>query len=52
LLEAEADLGAIESGEFADIVAVAGDSLADTTALERVKFVMKKGEFIWEEIPQ
>jgi imidazolonepropionase-like amidohydrolase len=36
-------VGSVEKGKFADIVAVAGDPLADITELERVKFVMKGG---------
>ncbi len=43
LLQAEADLGAIEPGKYADLVAVAGDPLADIAELERVTFVMKNG---------
>jgi imidazolonepropionase-like amidohydrolase len=39
-------VGAIEPGKFADLVAVAGDPLADITELERVTFVMKNGEVI------
>ncbi len=39
-------VGSIESGEFADIVAVAGDPLRDVTLLERVNFVMKGGEVV------
>jgi imidazolonepropionase-like amidohydrolase len=35
--------GAIETGYFADIVAVDGNPLSDVAALERVKFVMKEG---------
>jgi imidazolonepropionase-like amidohydrolase len=34
-------LGALETGKFADVIAVTGDPLADITELERVKFVMK-----------
>lgn len=44
LLERSNDLGAIEPGKFADIVAVSGDPLRDITELERVRFVMKGGE--------
>jgi imidazolonepropionase-like amidohydrolase len=50
LLQAEADLGTIEYGKFADIVAVLGDPKSDITELERVKFVMKNGEVIKNEI--
>jgi imidazolonepropionase-like amidohydrolase len=44
LLQAEGDLGAIEPGKFADIVAVQSDPLHDIAALERVTFVMKSGQ--------
>ena len=36
-------LGSIEPGKFADLVAVAGDPLADIGELEHVRFVMKEG---------
>ena len=36
-------VGAIAPGYFADVIAVAGDPLADPTELERVTFVMKGG---------
>ena len=43
LLDASADIGSIQPGRYADIIAVAGDPLADITALEHVGFVMKGG---------
>ena len=39
-------IGAVESGKWADIIAVDGDPLQDVTTLERVKFVMKGGEVV------
>src|ERR1700691_1632246 len=36
-------VGSVEKGKFADIVAVSGDPLADITEMEHVKFVMKGG---------
>ena len=49
LLQAEGDLGAIEPGKYADIIAVAGDPLGDIAELERVKFVMKGGQVFKDE---
>jgi imidazolonepropionase-like amidohydrolase len=39
-------VGAVEPGKFADLVAVAGDPIADVTELQRVRFVMKGGEVV------
>jgi len=39
-------VGSIEKGKFADLVAVSGDPLVDITELQRVKFVMKGGKVI------
>ena len=36
-------LGSVEKGKYADIVAVPGDPLQDVTEMERVRFVMKGG---------
>jgi imidazolonepropionase-like amidohydrolase len=43
LLAQEENLGAVAPGRFADLIAVAGDPLADIGELERVTFVMKDG---------
>jgi imidazolonepropionase-like amidohydrolase len=44
LLRMEKQIGTIEPGKFADIIAVEGDPLADITTLQRVRFVMKAGQ--------
>jgi imidazolonepropionase-like amidohydrolase len=44
LLGRAKDIGSIEPGKYADIVAVDGDPLADITVMEKVVFVMKGGE--------
>jgi imidazolonepropionase-like amidohydrolase len=44
-------IGSIEKGKYADLIAVPGDPLADITELERVKFVMKGGKVVRDEIP-
>ncbi len=39
-------VGSIEPGRYADLIAVAGDPLADIRSLEKVGFVMKGGEVV------
>jgi len=43
-------IGAIEPGKFADLIAVAGDPVADITELERARFVMKNGEVVRNDL--
>jgi imidazolonepropionase-like amidohydrolase len=43
LLGVERDLGTVEAGKFADLVAVPGDPLADIKLMTNVTFVMKAG---------
>ena len=44
LLGMDKQIGSIEVGKLADIVAVQGDPLADVSRLEHVMFVMKDGQ--------
>jgi imidazolonepropionase-like amidohydrolase len=44
LLDRGEDVGSVEKGRFADLVAVDGDPLQDITKLEHVRFVMKGGQ--------
>ena len=43
-------IGSIDQGKYADLIAVSGDPLADITELQRVKFVMKGGKVIKNEM--
>ena len=44
--------GSIKAGKSADIIAVAGDPLADIRLLEHVAFVMKEGRIYKQELAQ
>ena len=46
LLRMQEDIGSVEPGKYADIVAVEGDPLQDISVLERISFVMKGGEVV------
>jgi imidazolonepropionase-like amidohydrolase len=43
-------VGSVEPGKFADLVAVAGDPVADIGELEKVRFVMKDGRVVRNEL--
>jgi imidazolonepropionase-like amidohydrolase len=43
LLGWEGQIGSLEKGYFADVIAVPGDPLADISTLQHVSFVMKGG---------
>jgi imidazolonepropionase-like amidohydrolase len=43
-------IGSITKGKYADLIAVSGDPLADITELQRVKFVMKGGRVLRNDL--
>jgi imidazolonepropionase-like amidohydrolase len=43
-------IGSLEKGKFADMIAVSGDPLKDISELERVKFVMKGGKVVRDDM--
>ena len=43
-------VGTVEVGKFADLIAMQGDPIADIAVLQRVKFVMKSGRIIKNEL--
>ncbi len=45
-------IGSIDKGKYADLIAVSGDPLSDITELQRVKFVMKGGKVVRNDMPQ
>lgn len=44
------DVGSLEPGKYADLIAVTGNPLTDITELQRVKFVMKGGVVIMNDL--
>jgi len=46
----ENQIGSIEKGKFADIIAVSGNPLMDVSEMERVKFVMKGGLLVRNDL--
>jgi len=49
-LGADADLGTVETGKFADLIAVAGDPLESASAFRDVRWVMKGGTVVRDEV--
>ena len=49
ILKKENEIGTIEAGKLADIIAVKGDPLKDISALQKVKFVMIGGRIVKNE---
>jgi imidazolonepropionase-like amidohydrolase len=43
-------VGSIEKGKYADLIAVSGDPLADVSELQHVKFVMKGGVVVRNDL--
>jgi imidazolonepropionase-like amidohydrolase len=43
LLGKRGEIGVVAPGAYADLIAVAGDPLADVNVLKNVQFVMKDG---------
>jgi imidazolonepropionase-like amidohydrolase len=52
LLGRSKDVGSVEAGKYADLIAVSSDPLADVRALENVSFVMKGGVVYKDAITQ
>jgi len=50
LMRLDGEVGVIAPGAWADLVATGGDPLADITELERVRWVMKGGEVVKDEL--
>jgi imidazolonepropionase-like amidohydrolase len=46
----EKEIGTLDKGKFADVIAVAGNPLADVTEMERVRFVMKGGMVVRNDV--
>jgi imidazolonepropionase-like amidohydrolase len=53
MLQWSGQVGSIQAGRWADLIAVSGNPLTDLSLLENPAFVMKGGEIVrWDEAPQ
>jgi imidazolonepropionase-like amidohydrolase len=43
LMQMQSDIGTVEAGKYADIIAVQGHPLSDISAMQKISFVMKGG---------
>ena len=50
IIKKQDSLGSVEKGKFADLIAVAGDPLKDITEMQKVKFVMKGGAVVKNDL--
>ena len=50
MLGRQDEIGSIETSKLADLIAVPADPLQDVTALARVRFVMKGGQIVRNDL--
>jgi imidazolonepropionase-like amidohydrolase len=50
MMDMSADVGGVTSGRFADLIAVQGDPMKNVEVLEQVRFVMKGGRVIRDDL--
>ena len=50
IIHMQDSLGTIDKGKFADLIAVSGNPLQDITEMQRIKFVMKGGEVVRNDL--
>jgi imidazolonepropionase-like amidohydrolase len=50
IIHMQDSIGTIEKGKFADLIATAGDPLQDITEMQRVRFVMKGGVVMRDDL--